>query len=92
MFDTMDVNVEGLAHMIKERTGSSSPITYTPYDQAYEPGFEDMMRRVPCIDKLELLTGFRPATELEEIIDRVAKHFTQKRDDVGTLRKTAEAD
>jgi len=34
--------------------------------------FEDMLRRVPSIEKLERLTSFRPKTELPEIVDRVA--------------------
>jgi hypothetical protein len=33
------------------------------------------MRRVPCVDKLHSLTGFRPATPLTEIIDRVTAFF-----------------
>jgi hypothetical protein len=37
-----------------------------------------MMRRVPCVDKLTALTGFRPRTPLNEIIDRVAAFFQQK--------------
>jgi UDP-glucose 4-epimerase len=74
-----EITVTGLAEMVKARTGSISAVTYTPYDQAYEPGFEDMMRRVPCLDKLERLTGFRPATTLENIIDRVTNHFQTKR-------------
>jgi nucleoside-diphosphate-sugar epimerase len=37
-----------------------------------------MMRRVPCIDKLHALTGFRPQTSLTEIIDRVSAYFRQK--------------
>ena len=64
--------------MVKQRTGSSSPIHFIPYDKAYEPGFEDMMRRVPCIDKLCSLTGFRPQTSLAEIIDRVSAYYRQK--------------
>src|SRR6266404_2208204 len=55
-----------------------SPIEYIPYDQAYEPGFEDMMRRVPSVEKLHALTGFRPRTSLNEIIDRVTAFFQQK--------------
>ena len=43
---------KNLAKIVKQRTDSHSPIQYVPYDKAYEPGFEDMMRRVPCIDKL----------------------------------------
>ncbi len=76
--NTEEITIEGLAQRVKERTGSSSPIEYVPYDQAYEPGFEDMMRRVPCVDKLHSLTGFRPRTPLNEIIDRVAVFFQQK--------------
>src|SRR5277367_1583203 len=69
--NTEEITIEDLAHKVKERTSSNSPIEYVPYDQAYEPGFEDMMRRVPCVDKLHSLTGFRPQTPLAEIIDRV---------------------
>ncbi len=77
---TEEVTVEALARMVKERTHSSSPITYLSYDQAYEPGFEDMLRRVPSIEKLEDLTGFRPKTALPQIIDRVVAYFESRRD------------
>jgi UDP-glucose 4-epimerase len=76
--NTEEVTIEALALLVKERTQSSSPIEYVPYDRAYEPGFEDMMRRVPCVDKLHELTGFRPQTSLNEIIDRVTDFFRQK--------------
>ena len=76
--NTEEVTIEDLAFRVKERTASSSAIEYIPYDQAYEPGFEDMMRRVPCVDKLHALTGFRPETPLNEIVDRVSDHFRQK--------------
>ncbi len=77
--NTEEITIEELAKLVKERTGSASPITYVPYDQAYEPGFEDMQRRVPSIEKLADLTGFRPKTALPEIIDRVAAYFREKR-------------
>ncbi|PYT87275.1 MAG: nucleoside-diphosphate sugar epimerase [Acidobacteria bacterium] len=73
--NTEEVTIEDLAFRVKTRTASSSAIEYIPYDQAYEPGFEDMMRRVPCVDKLFALTGFRPQTSLNEIIDRVTAYF-----------------
>jgi UDP-glucose 4-epimerase len=76
--NTEEVSIEALALLVKQRTNSMSPIEFVPYDKAYEPGFEDMMRRVPCVDKLEALTGFRPRTPLTEIIDRVAAFFQQK--------------
>jgi UDP-glucose 4-epimerase len=44
-----------------------------PYAQAYAPGFDDMRRRRPVVDKLARVTGFRPATSLREIIRLTAE-------------------
>ena len=76
--NTEEITIEDLAKTVRQRTDSNSPIQYVPYEKAYEPGFEDMMRRVPSIDKLHALTGFRPQTALMEIIDRVAAYYQQK--------------
>jgi UDP-glucose 4-epimerase len=76
--NTEEVSIGNLAKLVKQRVGSSSPIHFVPYDKAYEPGFEDMMRRVPSNEKLHALTGFRPQTSLAEIIDRVSAYFRQK--------------
>jgi UDP-glucose 4-epimerase len=76
--NTEEITIEALAQLVKKRTNSSSAIEFVPYDKAYEPGFEDMMRRVPCVDKLRALTGFRPQTPLTEIIDRVSAYFQDK--------------
>lgn len=77
--NTEEITIEQLAVIVKQRTASTSEVRYVPYDQAYEPGFEDMMRRVPCVDKLLSLTGFRPQTPLAEIIDRVAAHLRSRK-------------
>lgn len=77
--NTEEITIADLAKAVKQRTASSSPIELVPYDQAYEPGFEDMMRRVPCVDKLQALTGFRPQIKLEAIIDRVSRYMREKR-------------
>jgi nucleoside-diphosphate-sugar epimerase len=87
--NTEEITIEDLAHRVKERTGSSSRIEYVPYDLAYEPGFEDMMRRVPAVEKLEALTGFRPRTSLNEIIDRVIAFFQSKDEAIDTRRVAA---
>ncbi|MGB8474393.1 MAG: GDP-mannose 4,6-dehydratase [Candidatus Acidiferrum sp.] len=90
--NTEEITMEGLAERVKERTRSSSSIEYVPYDQAYEPGFEDMMRRVPCVDKLHALTGFRPQTSLNEIIDRVSDYFRQQEESAVPRAATTSAD
>jgi len=76
--NTEEITIENLALKVKERIKSTSSIEYVPYDKAYEPGFEDMMRRVPSVEKLFALTGFRPQTPLTEIIDRVTLSFQDK--------------
>ncbi|HEY6129640.1 MAG TPA: GDP-mannose 4,6-dehydratase [Candidatus Acidoferrum sp.] len=76
--NTEEISIADLAQAVKIRTSSASKITYVPYDQAYEPGFEDMMRRVPSVEKLQSLTGFRPQTKLTEIIDQVFFHLREK--------------
>lgn len=80
--NTEEITIENLAQVVKERIKSTSAIEYIPYDKAYEPGFEDMMRRVPSVDKLFRLTGFRPQTPLVEIIDRVTQSFRAKHERV----------
>ena len=69
--NTEEITVGELAQLVKDRARSSAEIQFIPYDEAYAPGFEDMMRRVPSVDKLLSLTGFRPTTTLTVIIDRV---------------------
>lgn len=73
-----EVTIEGLAQMVKQRAGSSSEIVYVPYDQAYEPGFEDMLRRVPSLKKLANIARFTPRTSLPEIVDSVIAHFRRR--------------
>jgi len=70
-----EISIEQLALRVKEQTESSSPVHFIPYDQAYEPDFEDLSRRVPSLDKLVRLTGFRPSMSLSAIIEKVVAHF-----------------
>ncbi|HEY3353991.1 MAG TPA: GDP-mannose 4,6-dehydratase [Polyangia bacterium] len=57
-----------LAEQVKAAAGSSSPIELVPYEKAYEPGFEDMPRRVPDTGKLHALLGWEPTIQLDRII------------------------
>lgn len=63
-----EITIADLAHKVREMVGSESEIRTIPYDEAYPFGFEDMLRRVPDVRKLERFTGFRPRTSLETII------------------------
>jgi UDP-glucose 4-epimerase len=70
-----EITIADLAELVRQRTQSASPVVFIPYEQAYEPGFEDMSRRVPSLEKLERLAGFVPATPLPQIVDRVAAYL-----------------
>jgi UDP-glucose 4-epimerase len=72
---TEEVTILDLARRVKERAGSRSEITMIPYDQAYEEGFEDMLRRLPDTSKLCRLIGYQPKVHLDEILDRVIEYF-----------------
>ena len=64
-----EISVADLAERIRVKTGSTSDVRYVPYDQAYRPGFEDMRRRVPCLDKVQKLVGYKPQRSLDDILD-----------------------
>jgi UDP-glucose 4-epimerase len=69
---TEEVTVLELAKTVIRILGSTSTIALVPYSQAYEPGFDDMRRRKPSLNKLKKAIGFVPETSLEEIIARTA--------------------
>lgn len=70
-----EVTIRELAERIKAATGSSSPINFVPYEQAYGQGFEDMQRRVPDTSKLRAKTGWKPTKTLDHIIADVIDQY-----------------
>jgi UDP-glucose 4-epimerase len=68
---TEEVSIMALAQRVRQRTGSTSEIRLVPYEQYYEPGFEDFRRRVPSTEKIHRITGWQPTTSLDETIDQI---------------------
>jgi len=75
---TEEISILTLARKIKELTSSKSRIVFVPYDQAYEQGFEDMMRRVPDLTKIHQLIGYAPTTTLDEILLNTIRYHSQQ--------------
>ena len=69
---TREVTIKQLAEQVLAITGSQSPITYTPYSDAYPAGFEDIQRRVPDISKVKSAIGWAPGKDLNQIISDIA--------------------
>lgn len=68
---TEEITIRQLAQKVIDMTASQSEIVYVPYSEAYAPGFEDMRRRVPSLDKINQLIGYRPRYTLEDTLRRV---------------------
>ncbi len=66
-----EIPILQLAQMIKEKTQSSSPIEFVPYDHAYGTGFEDIPRRLPDLKKIQQLIGYQPSLDLPAMLDRI---------------------
>ena len=71
-----ELTILKLAERVKKLTESKSEIVFVPYEEAYEEGFEDMPRRVPCISKVNALIGFRPEMSLDGILKSVINYHT----------------
>src|SRR5713226_6376448 len=69
-----EVTILELAERVRRIAGGRSEIRLVPYDQAYEQGFEDMQRRVPSLEKIGRLIGYKPKTPLDQIIQKVVQY------------------
>jgi UDP-glucose 4-epimerase len=70
-----EITIADLAYLVKEKTGSKSPVVFVPYEKAYEEGFEDMPRRVPDLAKIRQLIGYKPTVDLPEILDAIIEYY-----------------
>jgi UDP-glucose 4-epimerase len=69
-----EITINELAERIRAATGSSSELTYVPYTVAYEDNFEDMQRRVPSLEKIHDLIGWKPRVGMEGILESVIEY------------------
>jgi UDP-glucose 4-epimerase len=65
---TEEITINALADKIIEMTGSKSAKQYLSYEQAYGRPFDDMMRRVPSLDRVRDAVGYSAKTSLDAIL------------------------
>jgi UDP-glucose 4-epimerase len=65
---TEEITILELAERVKQATGSASEICFAGYTETFGDGFEDMRRRVPCIEKAKALIGWQPRRSLGQIL------------------------
>jgi UDP-glucose 4-epimerase len=70
-----ELTIGALAERVRALAGSDAAIVLVPYEEAYQPGFEDLRRRIPDIRKAERVVGYRPRVSLDETLRRVIAHL-----------------
>lgn len=66
------VTINELADLVVKTVGSSSSKRLIPYEAAYGPGFEDLVKRVPDLGRVQAAIGFAPRRTLEQTIRDLA--------------------
>jgi UDP-glucose 4-epimerase len=66
-----EISIEALAEKIIEMTGSKSRKEYISYEDAYGRPIDDMMRRVPNIERIREAIGWEPKTNLTETLGKI---------------------
>jgi len=68
---TCEISIESLADTIIKLTGSKSRKQFVPYETAYGRPIEDMMRRVPSLERIRETVGWEPQTSLDEALEAI---------------------
>jgi UDP-glucose 4-epimerase len=74
-----EISIMELARLVRRIVGvdaGAEPVL-VPYEEAYQPGFEDMMRRVPDTGRILRTIGWKPEIDLETTIADVATHLSK---------------
>ncbi|MHC4203205.1 MAG: SDR family NAD(P)-dependent oxidoreductase [Planctomycetota bacterium] len=68
-----EITIEELADKIIRITGSKSKKEFVPYEVAYGRPIEDMMRRVPSVERIKKTIGWKPKTSLDETLQLITE-------------------
>ena len=73
-----EISINDLAARVIRAANSSSKVEHVPYEQAYGRSFDDLQRRVPKLDRIRTLIGFRPKHGLDAIVRSVVDDVRAK--------------
>jgi UDP-glucose 4-epimerase len=65
---TEEITIEDLADKVIQMTSSGSKKEFVPYEKAYGRPIDDMMRRVPSIERIKQTIGWQPKTNLDQTL------------------------
>ncbi|MHC4258953.1 MAG: GDP-mannose 4,6-dehydratase [Planctomycetota bacterium] len=64
-----EITIEALADKTIRITGSKSKKQFVSYEEAYGRPIEDMMRRVPNLERIKTAIGWQPKTSLRQALE-----------------------
>ena len=77
-----EISMNRLAERVRDLAESTSEIVHVPYGDVYGPGFEDMRRRTPDVQKLQRVIGYRPSHTTDDILREVIAHLGEQKEEV----------
>jgi len=83
-----EIAIEELADKIIEMTGSKSKKEFISYEEAYGRAIDDMMRRVPSLERINKTIGWEPKTSLDEMLRMVIESERVKMKNAGKMETT----
>ncbi len=69
-----EISIEKLADKIIKMTGSKSKKQFVPYELVYGRPIDDMMRRVPALERIKETVGWESKTPLDEILQVITEN------------------
>jgi UDP-glucose 4-epimerase len=73
-----EITVLELAQRIRARCDSRSAIEFVRYEEIYGRSFEDMRRRVPDLNKIRRVVGYRPQFTLDMLLDTTIRDMCER--------------
>ena len=74
-----EVSVQALAEKVRALVDPRCSIRHVPFSEAYGPGFEDLQRRVPSVERLGAAIGFAPGKRLEEFLPEIVEDVRRRK-------------
>jgi len=70
-----EITIAALAERVRHVVNPKARIVHVPYDEAYAPGFRDMLRRVADTTRLRDFLGFEPSVDIDGVIESVRDYI-----------------
>ena len=77
------VRIIDLAQRVLDATGSASELVYVRYEDVYGRGIEDMVHRIPSLEKVSTAIGWGPTHSLDQILADVIEHIRSAPEPIG---------